>query len=143
MREYSRVQQVRIGENDMAFFANGSARVGGRVAVVSENAEAIFQSLVEVVKFGELVLCESFCWKEIQRTGVGIFKRRVQNRQVVTERFSGGGGRDDDNIFSGVNSFGCFGLVGIKPANAFSSVGRNEIGVHPRGEVGPLSFAGG
>ena len=33
--------------------------------------------------------------------------------------------------------------MSIKSANAFGSVGRNEIGVHPTGKIRPLSFAGG
>src|SRR6266704_560630 len=65
VRQNSCVQHVRIGKNDVALFANRTAGIGGRVAVVSENAEAILQTLVEVVKFRELVLRERFCWEKI------------------------------------------------------------------------------
>src|SRR5207245_2882114 len=91
----SRVQHVRIGENDVALFADRFARVGRRVAVIRENAEAVLQALVQVVKFGELVLRESFRRKKIECAGIGIFENRVQNGQVVAERFSGSRGRDD------------------------------------------------
>src|SRR5260370_39247665 len=77
MREDPSVQHVWIREDNVAFFANGFAGVGGRIAVVSENAEAIFQALIQVVEFGELVLCEGFSGKEIERARVGIFERRV------------------------------------------------------------------
>src|SRR2546430_12747032 len=70
MRQNSRVQHVRIGEDDVAFFANGTARVRGSITVVSENAEAIFQALVEVVKFGKLILSKGLCREEIQRARV-------------------------------------------------------------------------
>ena len=42
-----------------------------------------------------------------------------------------------------MNGFGRFGLVRVKPANAFGGVGGSEIGGHPGGEIRPLSFAGG
>ncbi len=70
MRQDSGVQHVRIGQNDVAFFANRAAGVGGCVSVISENAEAIVQTHVEVVKFGELVLRKRFCWEKVQRAGI-------------------------------------------------------------------------
>ena len=42
-----------------------------------------------------------------------------------------------------MNCFGCFGLVSVEAANAFAGVGGSKIGVHPGGEVRPLSFARG
>ena len=60
VRQDSCVQHVRIGQDNVAFFTNGTARVGRSITVVSENAEAILQTLVEVVKFGELILRKSF-----------------------------------------------------------------------------------
>src|SRR6266568_4247809 len=70
VRQNSCVQHVRICKNEVALFANRTAGIGGRVAVVSENAEAILQTLVEVVKFRELILREGFCWEKIQRAPV-------------------------------------------------------------------------
>src|SRR5216684_9045896 len=71
MREDAGVQHVRIGQDNVAFFANGSAGVTGRIAVVSVNPEAIFQALIQVVEFGELVLREGFSGKEIESARVG------------------------------------------------------------------------
>ena len=64
------MQHVRVGQDDVAFFANGFARVGGRVAVVGENAKAVLQALVEIVEFCELVLREGLRWKEIERARI-------------------------------------------------------------------------
>ena len=41
MRQDAGVQHIRIRQHDVAFLANGFARVGGRVAIVSENAKAV------------------------------------------------------------------------------------------------------
>ena len=70
VREDPSVQHVRVGQDDVAFFANGFARVGGRVAVVGENAKAVLQALVEIVEFCELVLREGLRWKEIERARI-------------------------------------------------------------------------
>jgi len=64
------VQHVRIGQNDVAFLRDGLAGIGGRVAVVGEHAEAIFEVLVEVMEFRELVLGEGLGGKRVQRAGV-------------------------------------------------------------------------
>ena len=66
VREDPGVQHVRVGQDHVAFFANGFARVGGSVTVVSEDAEAVLQALVEIVEFGELVLREGLGGKEIE-----------------------------------------------------------------------------
>ncbi len=141
VREDAGVQHVWIGQNDVTFFANGFASVGGRVAVVSENAEAVFQTPVEVVEFGELVLREGLGGEEVECAGAGIFEDRVQNWHVIAQRFSGGGGRHDDDIFSGVDRFRCGGLVGVQAADAFGGVGGGEFGMHPGREVRPLGLA--
>src|SRR6266481_4463104 len=65
MREDAGVQHVRIGQDNVALFANGSAGVGGRIAVVSVNPEAIVETLVEVVQFRELILRQCFCWEKV------------------------------------------------------------------------------
>jgi len=42
-------------------------------AGVLENAEAVIQPLVQIVKFYELILRERFCGEKIQRARVGVF----------------------------------------------------------------------
>src|SRR5260370_33186233 len=77
MRKDSGMQHVRVGQDDVAFFANRPAGVGGSIAVVSENAEADVQTMVEVVKFGELILREGFGGEEVEGSRVGIFEDGV------------------------------------------------------------------
>src|SRR5580700_11071128 len=79
LRQDTRVQHVRVGEHYVALFADSPAGVGGRVTVVSKNAEAVIQSLVEAVKFRELILGKSFGRKQIQSASVRILKNRIQN----------------------------------------------------------------
>ena len=143
VRQDAGVQHVGIGEDQVALFADGFARVAGRVAVVGEDAEAVVEARVEVVQFGELVLREGFGREKIDGAGVGIFEDRVQDRQVVAERFAGGRRRDDDDVFSGVDGFGGSGLVGVGLVDFFGLVGGLEVGMQPRGEVGVLGFSGG
>ncbi len=143
MRENAGVQHVGIGENDLAFFADSFAGIGGRVAIVGENAEAIVETLIQIVEFGKLVLCKGFGGEQVERAGVGIFQDGVQDRQVVAERFSGSGGGDDDDIFSGVDRFCCCGLMSVETANVFGGVSCGEVGMNPGGEVGPLGLARG
>ncbi len=64
------VQHVRIGENDVAFFANGFASVAGSVAIIGEHAKTILEPLIQVVKFGELVLCQGFGGEQIQGASI-------------------------------------------------------------------------
>jgi len=59
MRQYSSVQHVRIGEHDVPLFADGFARVARRVAVISEDAEAVVEPGIQIVQLCELILRES------------------------------------------------------------------------------------
>jgi len=143
VREDAGVKHVGIGENDVTLFADGFAGVARSVAVVSENTEAIIEALIKVVEFGELVLREGFGGEEVKRAAIGIFEDSVQDGQVVAKSFSGSCGRDNDDVFSGVDRFGGGGLMGVEAANALCGVGGGEIRVNPGGEVSPLGIAGG
>ena len=66
VRKDASVQHVRIGEHDMAFFADGFASVAGRVAVISKHAKAILEALIQVVKYGELILRQGFGGEQIK-----------------------------------------------------------------------------
>ena len=73
VREDAGVQHVGIRQDHVAFFANGFSRVGGRVTIVGKNAETIFEALVQVVEFCELILRERLRGEKIKRACVGIF----------------------------------------------------------------------
>ncbi len=85
----------------MSAFADGLARVAGRVAVIGEHAEGVIQARGKVVKFGELILRQSLGGKKIEGARVRIFENGVENRQVVAKRLAGSGGSDHHEIFSG------------------------------------------
>jgi hypothetical protein len=88
VRQDPGVQHVRIGENDVAALPNRGARIGGRVAIVGEDAEAAVEPLAQIVQLGQLVLRERLGREEVERACVGIFEHRVQDRQVVAKRLA-------------------------------------------------------
>jgi len=55
VRQDSRVQHVRIRQDDVALLADGFARVAGRVSVIVKT-QSVLQPLVQIVKFRKLVL---------------------------------------------------------------------------------------
>ncbi len=126
----------------MAALADGFARVAGRVAIVGEDAEGIVEARGEVVKLGELILSERFGGEEIERAGVGIFEDGIEDGQVVAERFAGGGGRDDYQIFA----FASDGLRRRLDANrAFRCLSRDRLRlarVAPRRASGGIGLRG-
>ena len=70
VRQDAGVQHVGIGQDDVAFFTDGFAGVGRSVTVVSENAETVFEALIQIVEFRELILCERFGGEEVQSAGI-------------------------------------------------------------------------
>ena len=127
----------------MALFADGPARVGGRVAVIRENSEAVIETLVKVVQFRQLILCQSLGREKIQRASVRIFKNGIQDWQVVAKSFSGGGWSNHDHVFTGMDSFCGDGLMRVQLTNAFGCVRSDKIGVNPSGILSPLRLARG
>ena len=142
MRQDAGVQHVRVCQYDVALLANRFPRVARSVAIVSEYAEAVCEPPAEVVKLGQLILRQSLRGEQIQRARVRIFQDGVQDRQVVTQRFSRGGWRHYDNVFPCVNGFGGGGLVRVELPDAFSGVRGRQIRMDPGRHVGPLCFAG-
>src|SRR5439155_15082608 len=84
----SGVQHVRIRQDHVAFFANGFSRVGGRVTIVSKNAETIFEALVQVVEFCELILRERSEERRVGKSegagGRGTRKKENRRSSAVT-----------------------------------------------------------
>ena len=65
VRQDAGVQHVRIREHDVAALANRFSRVGGRIAVIGEDAETVVEPLGEIVQLGELILRERLGGEEI------------------------------------------------------------------------------
>ena len=135
------VQHIRIGQNDVALFADDLARVGGSVAVVGKHTEAVLKPLVQVMEFSQLVLREGFRGEEIQRARVRIFQNGVHHRQVVAKRFSRSRGGNNHHIFPGMHRFGRCCLMRVQAAYAFCRICRNQIRSHPGWKIRPLGLA--
>ena len=95
LREDPQVQHVRIGEDDLRLLANRSALRGGRIAVVCAPRKVGQPKLGEPIG---LILGQGFGRKEIQRTRILIVRQRFQHGQVIAQRLSARGGRDDDHV---------------------------------------------
>ena len=138
----ARVQHVGVGQNQIRSGADGGARVGGSVAIVSENAQRVGQRafgcggvpaiardragdiVVTVqffrppVQFRELILCQSLGREQIHRARLGILDERVQDRQVVAKRLARSCGRDDDQILAFACQAKRLGLMRVEPFDA-------------------------
>ena len=123
VRQDSGVQHVRIRQHDVPALANRLARVGGRIAVVGEDAEAIVETRGQVVQLGELILRERFGREKVERARVRIFEDRVQDRQVVAQRFPGRRRRNHHNVAPLLDGFRGHGLVAIQLRDAFFRIG--------------------
>jgi len=143
LRKNSGVQHVRVGQDDVRFFADRLSRVAGRVAVIGKDPEGILEALVQVVKFGELILCESFGGEEVEGACVGAREDGVEDREVVAESFARSSRGDDNEILSGVDCLGGSSLMRVEPSNALGAVGVTQIGMRPVGKIRPLRFTGG
>ncbi len=143
VRQNTGVQHVGIRENHVAAFANGFARVAGRVAVVSENTEGIVKVRRQILKLGELILRERLGGEEVEGARVGVFKDRVEDREVVAERFSGGRRSNYDEVFSGPGKFSGGGLVGVEAVNPLGAIRCYQFRPHPGGHWAEIGIAGG
>ena len=131
MRQDSRVQHVRVGQHDVPALANGFARVGGRVAVIGEDAEAMVEARGQIMQFGQLILRQGFGGEQVQRARVRIFEHRVQHRQVVAQRFSGGRRRNHHNVATFFDGCRGHGLVAVQLRNAFFRIRGRKLRPHP------------
>ncbi len=88
-----------------------------------------------------MILGQGFGGEEVQRARVGIGENFVENRQVVAQGFTAGGRRDDDDIFAGVDRFGCCGLMRIELMDALGVIRLAKVVVNPGRKVCPLGGA--
>src|SRR5271157_1329333 len=131
VRQDSRVQHVRVGQNDMTALTDRTARVARRVAIVGEDAKAVVEPLREVVQFSELILRESLGGEEVKRARVGVLDDGVQHRQVVAERFARSSWRHHDEVLSGARKFRGNRLMRIELLDSFFAIGRGKFWPNP------------
>ena len=83
------------------------------------------------MQLGELILRERFGGEKVQRARVRIFQDRVQDRQVVAQRFSGSRRRNHDNVAPLPDGFRGHGLVAVQLRDAFFRIGVRQLRAHP------------
>ncbi len=86
MRQDPLVNHVRITDHHVTVLAHRLARITGRIAIVGEHPHAQVCCRIKLHQFGNLVLTERLGRKQIK----GLSLRtpyRIDNRQVVAERF--------------------------------------------------------
>ncbi len=103
----------------------------------------IVEARGEIVKLGELILRERLGGEEVEGARVGVFKDRVEDREVVAERLAGGGRRDHDEVFSGAGKFGGGGLMRIEAVDSLGAIGGGQFRPHPGGHWAELGLARG
>ena len=75
------------------------------------------------MQLGELVLRERLGGEQVQRARVRIFEHRVQDRQVVAQRFPGRRRRNHHNVAPLPDGFRGHGLVAVQLRDAFFRIG--------------------
>ena len=140
VRQYARVQHVRIGENDMPVLADGLPRIGRRIAVIGENAERVAQPAPQILQLGQLVLSQRFGGKDVKRAGVRILQHGIQNRKVVAERFARSRRSYDHRIVAAMHPLRRFRLMRVELLDALGAIGLRQFRPDPFRHRRPLSF---
>ncbi len=91
------MEHIGVGQNDVRALSNCPALVLWRVAVIDRRAK-VRQLPRKLTQRPQLILGECFGRKEIQRAVARVGEVRFKCRQVIAERFAGGGGGDDADV---------------------------------------------
>ena len=147
------MQHVRVGQNEVGVVSDPPAGCRVRVAVVGFGPDG---GELERPDGGQLVGRQGLRGRQIKgdRTVVVDLARigkdpqlgavdRVQRRQLVGQRFSGGRAGGDHHVLAVVGEFGGMDLVAVGLVNAERSVGVHQIGVGPLGPRRVHGPAGG
>ena len=108
------MEHVGIGEDDVPARSYGFSCILRGVAVIGENSDFFGKSFYRLVQFGSLILGKGLGGKKVDGSFGGILQDGIQYRKVVTEGLSGGGGRDDDDVFSLLEHLIGSALVGVE-----------------------------
>ena len=142
VRQDSRVQHVRVRQDNMSALSDRLARVVRGVAIVGENSKAVIEPLGKVVQLGELVLGQCFGRKQVKSTCVGIFQHCIQHRKVVAECFARRRRGYHDYVPAAVYYFGGGSLVRIQFFDPFCAVRLRKFASHPARHGPKLRLAG-
>src|SRR5947208_14696494 len=98
VRQHACMEHVGVGDNHVPSGADKLTSCGRRVAVVSECLDFAVEGGAYGMEVGKLVLSKSLGWEEVKSAGVGVLEDGVEDREVVAEGLSRGGGRDDNHM---------------------------------------------
>ena len=113
----SLVQHIGVGHDDIAVQSHRFTRIARGVAVEGARTHTQLPGFVQFQQFRHLVQGERFGREQIQRFGA-LGNDRLQYRQVVAERFAGGGWRNHHNMFAGAGAPPGFSLVAVQRVDA-------------------------
>lgn len=89
VRQKSRVEHVRVGENDVCATADFASFVDGRVAVVNAGLDFVFPKIFEEWnQIAELVARQRFCRIDEYRAGFRVVQDFLHDRKQEAQRFS-------------------------------------------------------
>ena len=100
VRQYARVQHVRVGHDYVPGLAYRLARRNRRVAVKRERLYGRVHGLDDLVQLGHLVAGERLGREQIKRPRLAVFQHLAQHRQVVAHGLARGRGRDHHEVLA-------------------------------------------
>ena len=143
VRQYARVQHVRIGHDDVPRLTYGLARRNRRVAVERERLYGRVHGLYNLVKLGHLIAGQRLGREKVQRARLVIAQYLAQNRQVVAHGLARGGGRDYNEVLARLSQIQRAPLMRVEPLHAARFQHCAQRWVETFGIVGVLGRARG
>ena len=143
VREYSRMEHVRIRDHDMSLLADGLAGIVGRVAVVCICLYVRPQVGDQTVHLVHLVLGEGLGRKDIDGTCFRLFNDFVQDGNIITEGLPARCRGDDHHITAFSNQIHRLGLVAVKLIYPSCLEDGLNARVNPIGEGGEFPLKSG
>ena len=130
MGQHPGMQHVRVGQHDVGALPDGLAGILRRIAVVREGANAASHAGNQALQLIELVFGKRFGREQVERAGLGVFRQRVQDRQVVTECLPARRRRGNDDVLAAGNLLPGFELMRIKLPDPSGGEGRPQRRAH-------------
>ena len=133
VRQHAGVQHVGVAEHHVRTRADRTARILGCVAVVREDADLhtgrAVDVLAELVQLGELVLCQRFGRKQVERPRRGVLQDAAQHRGVVAQGLPRCRGCSDDDVAARQRVFEGSRLMRIELGDPTGVQGRSQARV--------------
>jgi len=113
--EDRRVEHVGVGDHHLACLADGRADGRRRVPVIAGGRDLQPRVPHQLPELRDLVLAQRLGGEQEQRPGGRVLGQGLEHRHGVAERLAGCGGRDHDDVLTGVHRLDGIRLVRVRP----------------------------